>query len=224
MSSPAIVRFVTAPIPSSDTMIYQTPNDNTALITQLVLCNTHSGIVDINIAITNSSATSSTASNRIFSAFSLSPNETMMVATNLPILENEKIWASSSVNNVVNLVASGIVAEESDLQRLFTALIPSSETVAYQVPANENGSLMQFIFCNTHNSAVTLNVSLTESSATSPDIADRIYSMFSIGANETVMLMTNLPIFENEKIWTSASVNNVVNFIASGMLIEEVEI
>jgi hypothetical protein len=99
--------LVKTTLSNGDTMVYQEPISKKASITQVCICNTHSGPVTVNVAITNSSATSSAVTDRFFHEMSLSANETMMVITNMPLSDRGKIWANASVNNVVNLFITG---------------------------------------------------------------------------------------------------------------------
>lgn len=108
MSTPEIAKLAQTTIGSTESVIYQVPSSTIASVTQIILCNTHTGAVTVNIAITASGDTSSTAADRIFSGFSLSANETAMIMTNLPITNQEKVWSNASVDAVVNIVISGV--------------------------------------------------------------------------------------------------------------------
>lgn len=108
MSVPQITLMAKTSLAASDTNVYQLPADTEASITQICLCNTHTSAVTVNVAITGSAASSSVASDRIFSAMSLDPNETMMVMTNMPLTNQDKIWANASTGSVVNLFISGV--------------------------------------------------------------------------------------------------------------------
>lgn len=112
MSVPQIARLVKTTLTTSDTNIYQVPTGYTASITQIMLCNTHSAAVTIDVAITGSSATSSATTDRIFSSLSLSANESMMVMTNVPIFAGEKVWADASIGGHVNIVISGVLTAD----------------------------------------------------------------------------------------------------------------
>jgi hypothetical protein len=101
-------RIAQTPIDLTEEVVYQVPNGGAASIGQLIFCNTSSSNVTINIAITAGSATSTVASNRIFSQMSLTGNETMMISAEIILLSEEKVWASASVDDVVNLFISGI--------------------------------------------------------------------------------------------------------------------
>ena len=109
MSVPQISLMVKTTLSTSDTNVYQLPIDTEASITQIFLCNTHSSAVTVDIAITDSAASSSAVSDRIFSAMSIGANETMMVMTNMPLTSQGKIWADASVGSVVNLFVSGVL-------------------------------------------------------------------------------------------------------------------
>jgi hypothetical protein len=104
----AIARLAKTPIDATEEVVYQVPSGGAATATQLVFCNTSGSTVTINIAITGSAATSTVASDRIFSAMSLAANETMMISADLILLDGEKVWASASADDVVNLFMSGI--------------------------------------------------------------------------------------------------------------------
>lgn len=108
MTFPSLVRLAKTPVDLTEEFVYQVPSGNTTSITQIVLCNTSASAVTVNIAITGSAATSTVPSDRVFSAMSLSPNETMMAMANILLLAGEKLWASASVDDVVNLIASGV--------------------------------------------------------------------------------------------------------------------
>jgi hypothetical protein len=222
-----MIRLATAPIPSTESVAYQVPTGFTSNMTQIMLCNTHAGTVTVNIALTGSAATSSASTDRLFSAFSLVSNETVMVSTNIPLDAGDKIWTSASVNNVVNFVISGIeteqseivgLATDSDLVLLVNDMVPSSEESIYSVPSDYVANITQIMLCNTDaSSAVTVNIAITDSLATSTSSADRILSDFSIEASSTVMLMVHLPLAEEEQLWANASINDVLHLVMSGI-------
>ena len=99
--------LVKASLATSSTSVYQEPVGKKASITQVCLCNTHSGAVTVNVAITDSGSSSPLVTDRIFSSMSLNANETMMVVTNIPLPDGGKIWANASVEGVVNLFVTG---------------------------------------------------------------------------------------------------------------------
>jgi hypothetical protein len=101
-------RIAQTPIDATEEVVYQVPTGGAASIGQLIFCNTSSSNVTINIAITAGSATSTVASNRIFSQMAITGNETMMISAEIILLSDEKIWASASADDVVNLFISGI--------------------------------------------------------------------------------------------------------------------
>jgi hypothetical protein len=222
-----MIRLATTPIPSTESVAYQVPAGFTANMTQIMLCNTNTGTVTVNIALTGSAATSSASTDRLFSAFSLVSNETVMVSTNIPLSAGDKIWTSASVNNVVNFVISGIeteqsevvgLAADSDLVMLVNDMVPSSEESIYSVPSDYVANITQIMLCNTDaSSAVTVNIAITDSLATSTSSAERILSNFSIEASSTVMLMVHLPLAEEEQLWANASINDVLHVVMSGV-------
>jgi hypothetical protein len=150
-----------------------------------------------------------------------------MVSTNVPLSAGDKIWASASVNNVVNFVISGTeteqpetvgLATESDLVLLVNDMVPSSEEAVYSVPSDYVANITQIMLCNTDaSSTVTVNIAITDSLATSTSSADRILSDFSIEASSTVMLMVHLPLAEEEQLWANASINDVLHVVMSGV-------
>ena len=105
---PAVSRLAKTPIDLTEEVVYQVPSGGIATINQFVLCNTSASPVTINMAITSSSSTSTVSSDRIFSAMSLSANETMMISADIILLSGEKVWANASSDDVVNLFMSGI--------------------------------------------------------------------------------------------------------------------
>jgi len=105
---PAISRLAKTPIDLTEEVIYQVPSGGVASINQFVLCNTSASPVTLNIAITDSAATSTATSDRIFSEMSFSANETMMISADIILLSGEKVWASASADDVINLFMSGI--------------------------------------------------------------------------------------------------------------------
>jgi hypothetical protein len=109
MSIPVQTRLVKTPIDATDEVVYTVPSSTDVLITQVMLCNTSASTVTVSLALTDSAATTSAATDRFFSEFSISANETVMVMTSLPISNGEKIWASASDDDVVNLIISGVV-------------------------------------------------------------------------------------------------------------------
>jgi hypothetical protein len=104
-------RLVFTPVDSTEEIIYTVPAATTTILKQILLCNTHNAAVTINVAVTGSGASSTTAANRIMSTFSVSANETTLVALSFVMTTGEKLWASGSVDDVVNIAVAGI--EES---------------------------------------------------------------------------------------------------------------
>lgn len=111
MPAPTLIRLAKTPVPSTEAVAYQVPTGYTVSVTQIVLCNTSASAVTVNVAITASASSSTVASDRIFSAMSVAAGETMMAMANIILLEGEKLWANASANNVVNLVASGVLTQ-----------------------------------------------------------------------------------------------------------------
>jgi hypothetical protein len=105
---PAISRLAKTPVDLTEEVVYQVPSGGVASINQFVLCNTSSSNVTINLAITAGAATSTATSDRIFSEMALAGNETMMISADIILLSGEKVWASASVDDVINLFMSGI--------------------------------------------------------------------------------------------------------------------
>lgn len=104
----SIARLAKTPIDATEEVVYQVPTGGAASASQLIFCNTSASSVTINMAITDSAATSTVASDRIFSAMALAANETMMISADIILLSGEKVWASASADDVVNLFMSGI--------------------------------------------------------------------------------------------------------------------
>jgi hypothetical protein len=113
MSIPVQSRLVKTPIDLTEEVVYQVPSDTTALLTQIMMCNTSGGVVTVNIAVTASASSSSETTDRIFSNFSLAANETVMIMTSLPMANQEKLWASANTDDVVNLIISGVTVTEA---------------------------------------------------------------------------------------------------------------
>ena len=108
METVEVARIVFTPIDATEESIHQVPTGETLIITQLILCNTHSAGVTVNLSITNSAATSTTAANRIFNSMSLDANETMMIASDIFLQAGDKLWASASSDDVVNILITGV--------------------------------------------------------------------------------------------------------------------
>jgi len=106
----AVTRLAFTPIDATEEVIYQVPSGGTTVVSQLVLCNTHSSAVTVNISVTSSAASSTTAANRIFSSMSAAGNETMMIMADIYLFSGEKLWASASADDVVNILISGVEA------------------------------------------------------------------------------------------------------------------
>jgi hypothetical protein len=104
-------RLAFTPIDATEEVIYTVPASTTTIIKQLLLCNTHNATVTVHVAVTGSGSSSTTASNRILSSFSVSSNETTMVGMSFVMTAGEKLWASASTDDVVNIAVAGI--EES---------------------------------------------------------------------------------------------------------------
>lgn len=104
-------RLAFTPVDLTEEVIYTVPAATTTIVKQIMLCNTHSGAVTVHVALTNSVASNTTAANRILSSFSVASNETTLVAMSLVMNAGEKLWASASSDDVVNIVVVGV--EES---------------------------------------------------------------------------------------------------------------
>ena len=101
-------RLAFTPVDLTEEVIYTVPSSTTTIIKQIMLCNTHSAAVTIHVALTGSAASSTTAANRILNSFSVATNETTMIAMSLVMTAGEKLWASASSDDVVNIVVVGI--------------------------------------------------------------------------------------------------------------------
>ncbi len=213
-----ISRLLKTTVSSSDTNVYQVPNGNSAMISHLMFCNTHSGAVTVSISHTGSAASSTTAADRLFHNFTVAAGETVMIEANIAMFQNEKLWAIASVGSVVNLFINGMtcLTAETDIRSLCDTPIPLAETVVHQVDSGITANLTQIILCNTHSSSVTVDIAVTSSAATSSSTGDRIFSSLMLESGQTQILMTNFILNASEKIWADASVNNVVNLIAYG--------
>lgn len=213
-----ISRLLKTSVSSTDSTVYQVASGNSVMVSQLIFCNTHSGAVTVSISHTGSGASSTTAADRLFHNFSIAAGETVMIEANLAFYENEKIWAVSSVNNVVNLFINGMtcLTAETDIRQLCDTRVPVTEAVVHQVGSGITANLTQVILCNTHSSSVTVDIAVTSSASTSTVVGDRIFSSLTIEAGQTSILMTNFILNAEEKIWADASVNNVVNILAYG--------
>lgn len=104
-------RLAFTPVDLTEEAIYTVPSATTTILKQILFCNTHNATVTVHVAVTGSSATSTTAANRIFNSFSVAANETTMVGMSFVMTAGEKLWASASVDDVVNIAVAGI--EES---------------------------------------------------------------------------------------------------------------
>lgn len=104
-------RLAFTPVDATEEAIYTVPSSTTTIIKQIMLCNTHTSTVTVHVALTNSAASSTSASDRILNSFSISSNETTMIAMSLVMTAGEKLWASASSDDVVNIVVVGV--EES---------------------------------------------------------------------------------------------------------------
>jgi hypothetical protein len=101
-------RLAFTPVDATEEAIYTVPSATTTIIKQIMLCNTHASAVTVHVALTNSAASSTTAANRILSSFSISANETTMIAMSLVMTAGEKLWASASTDDVVNIAVVGV--------------------------------------------------------------------------------------------------------------------
>lgn len=104
-------RLAFTPVDATEEVIYTVPSVTTTIIKQILFCNTHNAAVTIHVAVTGSGSSSTTAANRIFNSFSVAANETTMVGMSFVMTAGEKLWASASVDDVVNIAVAGI--EES---------------------------------------------------------------------------------------------------------------
>jgi hypothetical protein len=108
MATVEVARIVFTPIDATEEVLYQVGTGETLVITQLVLCNTHSSSVTVHFSITGSADTSTTSSNRIFNSMALAANETMMIASDIFVPAGDKLWASASSDDVVNILITGV--------------------------------------------------------------------------------------------------------------------
>lgn len=92
---------------STEAVIHQVGSGIKVNLTQIILCNTHSSSVTVDIAVTSSASTSTVVGDRIFSSLTIEAGQTSILMTNFILNAEEKIWADASVNNVVNILAYG---------------------------------------------------------------------------------------------------------------------
>jgi hypothetical protein len=104
-------RLAFTPVDLTEEVIYTVPSATTTIIKQIMLCNTHNAAVTIHLSVTGSGASSTTAADRILHSFSIASNETTMIAMSFVMEAGEKLWASASSDDVVNIAVAGI--EES---------------------------------------------------------------------------------------------------------------
>lgn len=104
-------RLAFTPVDFTEEVIYTVPSSTTTILKQILFCNTHNSSVTVHVAVTGSGASSTTAANRIFNSFTVSANETTMVGLSFVMTAGEKLWASASVDDVLNIAVAGI--EES---------------------------------------------------------------------------------------------------------------
>ena len=101
-------RLAFTPVDATEEVIYTVPASTVTIIKQIMLCNTHASAVTVNVALTNSAASSTTVANRVLSSFNISSNETTMIAMSLVMTAGEKLWASASTDDVVNILVVGL--------------------------------------------------------------------------------------------------------------------
>lgn len=104
-------RLAFTPVDLIEEVIYTVPSSTTTILKQILFCNTYNSSVTVHVAVTPAAANSTTAGNRIFNSFTVSPNETTMVGLSFVMTAGEKLWASASIDDVLNIAVAGI--EES---------------------------------------------------------------------------------------------------------------
>jgi hypothetical protein len=178
-----------------------TANQDT-LLTQITLVNTTSSDITVSLNIVPSS-NSASAANAIFSNGTVSAGQTVVITTEMVMLNGGKLVGSASASGVtINVSGNGA----SNIQRLYFGAMPTVSTAVYTVPASTTKTVNSIIICNASGTAQTFSVNFTNGGAASA--ANAYMNNVSIAANTTVLcdLSTVLPTG-----WTVTAIGSSAN-------------
>jgi hypothetical protein len=159
------------------------------LLTQITLVNTTGSDQTVSLNIVPQSGTAG-VSNAIFSNGTISAGQTVVITTEMFILNGGSLVGSASASGVtINVSGNG----SSNIQRLYFGAMPTASTAVYTVPASTTKTVNSLIVCNSSGSAQTISVNFTSGGAAS---AANVYlNNVSVAANTTLLcdLSTVLP-------------------------------
>jgi hypothetical protein len=159
------------------------------LLTQITLVNTTSSAITVNLNIVPQSGSAS-AANAIFSNGSVAAGQTVVISTEMVILNGGSLVGSASATGVtINVSGNG----SSNIQRLYFGAMPTSSTVVYTVPTGKTETVNSLIICNSSGSDQTISVNFTNGGAASA--ANAYLNNVTVSANTTLLcdLSTVLP-------------------------------
>jgi hypothetical protein len=155
--------------------------DQDVVLTQISLCNTTSSSQTVWLYIVPTSGSAS-AANAIFSAGLIESGQTVIIDTEMTVLNGASIMGYASAAGVtISLSGNG----SSNIQQLYFGAVPTSATNVYTVTAGTM-SLESIVVCNSSGSDQTLSVNLTSNG--SPSSANAYLNNVTISANTTLLV------------------------------------
>jgi hypothetical protein len=159
------------------------------LLDQITLVNTTTSTQTVTMNIVPSGGTASVA-NAIFAAGSILAGQTVVITTEMTVLNGSTIQGFASASGVtINLSGNG----GSNIRQLYYGVVPTSATAVYTVPASTTITANSVVVCNSSGSAQTFSLNFTNGGAATN--ANAYLNNVSIGANTTLLvdLSTVLP-------------------------------
>lgn len=155
--------------------------DQDVVLTQISLCNTTENNQTVWLYIVPTSG-SAGASNAIFSNGTVEAGQTVIIDTEMTVLNGASIMGYASAAGVtISLSGNG----SSNVQQLYFGAVPTSATNVYTVSSGTM-SLESIVVCNSSGSAQTLSVNLTSNGT--PSSANAYLNNVSIAANTTLLV------------------------------------
>jgi hypothetical protein len=159
------------------------------LLDQITLVNTTTSTQTVTMYIVPSGGTAG-VSNAIFAAGSILAGQTVLITTEMTVLNGSTIQGFASASGVtINLSGNG----GSNIQQLYYGVVPSVATAVYTVPASTTRTANSVVVCNSSGSAQTFSLNFTNGGAATN--ANAYLNNVSISANTTLLvdLSTVLP-------------------------------
>jgi len=156
---------------------------------QITLCNTTNATQTISLNIVPLNGTAG-VSNAIFSSGSILAGQTVVISTEMVVLNGAFLVGSASATGVT-INVSGIAL--TNLQQLYYGAMPTASTALYTVPGSTTKTINSLIICNASGVDQTISVNFTNGSGASS--ANAYMNNVTISANSTLLcdLSTVLP-------------------------------